>query len=49
LPAMGHTHTCYNGQQPPCGECPACVLRAQGFAEAGLLDPLVARFQGVAA
>ena len=47
LPAMGHTHTCYNGQQPPCGECPACVLRAKGFAEAGLLDPLVARFQGV--
>jgi len=47
LPAMVYTHTCYHGRQPPCGECPACVLRAKGFAEAGLLDPLVARFQGV--
>lgn len=49
LPALGHTHTCYNGQQPPCGECPACGLRAKGFAEAGIADPLLARFQGVAA
>ena len=42
LPAMAHTHTCYNGRRPPCGTCPACKLRAKGFAEAGIEDPLVA-------
>ena len=43
-PALADTHTCYHGQQPPCGECSACVLRAKGFAEAGLADPLIERF-----
>ena len=42
LPAMANTHTCYNGARPPCGECPACKLRAKGFAEAGVEDPLLA-------
>ncbi len=42
LPAMALTHTCYNGARPPCGSCPACELRAKGFAEAGVEDPLVA-------
>ena len=42
LPAMAYTHTCYNGEQPPCGKCPACELRARGFAEAGIEDPLLA-------
>lgn len=41
LPAMAHTHTCYNGRRPPCGTCPACELRARGFAEAGIEDPLL--------
>ena len=40
LDAMALTHTCYNGQRPPCGECPACQLRAKGFLEAGVADPL---------
>jgi len=42
LPAMALTHTCYNGERPPCGTCAACVLRAKGFAEAGIDDPLIA-------
>ncbi|MGA8203029.1 MAG: 7-cyano-7-deazaguanine synthase QueC [Woeseiaceae bacterium] len=42
LPAMALTHTCYEGAQPPCGVCPACRLRARGFAEAGIADPLLA-------
>lgn len=42
LAAMALTHTCYNGARPPCGACPACRLRAKGFAEAGIDDPLIA-------
>lgn len=41
MDAMGLTHTCYNGEQPPCGQCAACKLRAKGFAEAGVPDPLL--------
>ena len=41
LDAMALTHTCYNGMRPPCGECQACRLRAKGFAEAGVADPLL--------
>lgn len=40
LPAMALTHTCYKGARPPCGSCAACRLRAKGFAEAGIEDPL---------
>ncbi len=43
LEALAWTHTCYEGCQPPCGRCPACVLRARGFAEAGIADPLLVR------
>lgn len=41
LEAMRCTHTCYRGRRPPCGECAACRLRAKGFAEAGIPDPLI--------
>jgi len=41
LDTMALTHTCYNGEQPPCGKCAACELRARGFAEAGVPDPLL--------
>ena len=44
LEAIAYTHTCYNGQQPPCGKCPACLLRTKGFEEAGIPDPLVERY-----
>ena len=32
------TWTCYKGGSKPCGKCDACLLRAQGFKEAGILD-----------
>ncbi|MDH4046615.1 MAG: 7-cyano-7-deazaguanine synthase QueC [Gammaproteobacteria bacterium] len=41
LQALGLSHTCYNGERPPCGNCAACELRAKGFAEAGVADPLL--------
>lgn len=39
--ALRYSLTCYNGQRPGCGTCPACALRAKGFAEAGEADPAV--------
>jgi 7-cyano-7-deazaguanine synthase len=43
LETLGLSHTCYHGQNPPCGNCAACQLRAKGFAEAGITDPLKTR------
>lgn len=39
----GITHSCYDPlpHGAPCGRCDSCVLRARGFQEAGLRDPLV--------
>ena len=39
LEALSHSVTCYHGEKPGCGDCPACDLRAKGFAEAGVKDP----------
>ena len=41
----GLTHSCYDPRPDgqPCGTCDSCVLRAKGFREAGVPDPLLLR------
>ena len=41
----GITHSCYDPGPAgrPCGRCDSCLLRAQGFAQAGVGDPLGGR------
>jgi 7-cyano-7-deazaguanine synthase len=41
------TSSCYDpdAKGSPCGRCDACLLRAKGFAEAGMPDPLLVRLQ----
>jgi 7-cyano-7-deazaguanine synthase len=34
------THSCYKGGEKACGVCDSCKLRLQGFAEAGVEDPV---------
>ena len=36
------THSCYDPlpQGLACGRCDSCLLRRQGFAQAGIVDPL---------
>lgn len=39
------THSCYDPapEGAPCGRCDSCVLRARGFSEAGVADPVLLR------
>ena len=41
----GLTHSCYDPAPDgaPCGRCDSCALRAKGFREAGVADPLLLR------
>jgi 7-cyano-7-deazaguanine synthase len=41
----GLTHSCYDPAPDgrPCGHCDSCLLRAKGFAEAGVADPALSR------
>lgn len=48
LEALAHSTTCYNGVYPPCGSCNSCLLRARGFNQAGIVDPLL-QFSAAAA
>jgi 7-cyano-7-deazaguanine synthase len=43
----GLTHSCYDPAPDgsPCGRCDSCALRAKGFREAGVPDPLLLRQQ----
>jgi 7-cyano-7-deazaguanine synthase len=40
----GLTHSCYDPMPDgrPCGRCDSCRLRAKGFADAGVADPVLA-------
>ena len=44
---FGLTSSCYDPapKGAPCGACDSCILRRKGFAEAGVDDPLTAKYR----
>ena len=41
----GITHSCYDPESDgrPCGRCDSCMLRTAGFAQVGIVDPVIHR------
>ena len=35
------TWSCYQNEESPCGNCDSCALRARGFEQAGIPDPIL--------
>lgn len=42
---LGHTWSCYQGEEEACGVCDSCRLRLRAFADAGCVDPIAYRAQ----